>query len=277
MPEEEYTKEIEYEEELPEETLPEAYEEAPAPAKKSSGKKKRRKKNYLLRFLIFCALVAGSYFFLSSDLFIVTNIQVEGNRYYTQAQVIELSGLSTGYNMFFEVETKPARNKLLERPYIKYAKIRRLPMGTLVIDVTERTEYAAVPYGEQFILIDEEGMVLRISDTEVTLPLLEGMSVAEMEPGKPLSVEQSYLLTGTLGLLTAMEENDIYFKRVYFSTVVVKAYIYDNYYCEGTPENITANLSGISRLLQEHYQQNITRGVVKVGKSGYLSFSPNIE
>jgi hypothetical protein len=33
----------------------------------------------------------------------------------------------------------------------------------------------------------------------------------------------------------------------------------------------------VEKLLFELYQQEITHGVIKVGKDNYLSFSPNIE
>ena len=248
-------------------------EQAPAKPKK---RRKRRKKHPFLNFFIFVLLCVGCYFTLKSQLFTVTKIDVEGNRFYTKAQIIELSGLRTGYNLF-EVQTRPARDNLLSDPYIKYCKIDRVPRGTIRITVEERTEYAAVPYGDEYVLLDEDGLVLRISDTEPVLPLLMGMSIIEMTPGSPLQIEQSYLLPGTLELISIMDENDLYFKKIYFSTVIIRAYIYDNYYFEGTPANIIANMQGIRQLLEEHYKQGITRGVIKVGNNNYLAFSPQIQ
>ncbi|NMA93929.1 MAG: hypothetical protein GX975_04620, partial [Clostridiales bacterium] len=135
-------------------------------------------------------------------------------------------------------------------------------------------EYAAVPYEKQYVLIDSAGMVLRISDTEPALPLLGNMAISDMTPGKPLQVDQAYMLTDTLELLQVVEENDIYFKRVDFSTVIIRAYIYDELYCEGTPSNITKNMESLQKLLQELYRQDVSRGVIRVGNDGYLAFSP---
>ena len=245
--------------------------------KKSTGKKKkkRRKKHYFLRFCIFCALLFGLYYFLNSDFFAVRHFEVTGNEYYTPAQIVEMSGLQSGVNLFFETKTRPARDALLADPYIKVAEIKRSPRDTITIDLTERREYAAVPYGDQYVLIDREGMVLRIADTEPVLPILGNLSIVEMTPGTALQVEQTYLLTDTLNLLAIVEENDIYFKRIDFSTVIVRAYIYDDLYCEGAPANITENMASIQKLLQELYQQEITRGVIRVGTDSYLSYSPS--
>ncbi len=243
--------------------------------KPSKKKKKRRRKHYFLRFCIFCALVFGLYYFLNSDFFAVRKFEVSGNQYYTPAQIIEMSGLQSGVNMFFETKTRPARNALLEDPYIRLAEIKRKPKDTIQIVIEERREYAAVPYGEQFVLIDREGTVLRVADEEPALPILGNMSITEMTPGKALQVEQAYLLTDTLSLLNLMEENDIYFKRIDFSTVIIRAYIYDDLYCEGAPANIRDNMASIQKLLQELYKEEITRGVIRVGTDNYLSYSPS--
>lgn len=248
-----------------------APEQPKQPAKK---KKKRRRKHYFLRFCIFCALVFGTYAFLNSDFFAVRNFEVTGNQYYTPAQIIEMSGLQSGVNLFFETKTRPARNALLEDPYIRLAEIKRKPKDTILINIEERREYAGVPYGEQYVLIDREGTVLRVTDAEPTLPILGNMTITEMTPGSALQVEQAYLLTDTLSLLQLVEENDIYFKRIDFSTVIVRAYIYDDLYCEGAPANIRDNIASIQKLLQELYQQEITRGVIRVGTDNYLSYSP---
>lgn len=243
--------------------------------KPSKKKKKRRRKHYFLRFCIFCALVFGLYYFLNSDFFAVRKFEVSGNQYYTPAQIIEMSGLQSGVNMFFETKTRPARNALLEDPYIRIADIKRKPKDTIQIVIEERREYAAVPYGEQFVLIDREGTVLRVADEEPALPILGNMSITEMTPGKALQVEQAYLLTDTLSLLNLVEENDIYFKRIDFSTVIIRAYIYDDLYCEGAPANIRDNMASIQKLLQELYKEEITRGVIRVGTDNYLSYSPS--
>lgn len=253
----------------------EDYAPAQSGQKSSKKKKKRRRKHYFLRFCIFCAVVFGLYYFLNSDFFAVRHFEVTGNQYYTPAQIIEMSGLQSGVNMFFETKTRPARNLLLEDPYIRLAEIRRKPKDTILINIEERREYAAVPYGEQYVLIDREGTVLRIADTEPALPLLGNMTITEMTPGKALQVEQAYLLTDTLSLLNLVEENDIYFKRIDFSTVIIRAYIYDDLYCEGAPANIRDNMASIQKLLQELYKEEITRGVIRVGTDNYLSYSPS--
>ena len=241
-------------------------------------KKKRKKKNYLLRFVIFVVLVVGIIFLMRSSLFYVKNIEVVGNQFYTPAQVIEMSGLATGKNMFFETKTRPARYALLETPYIKLANIRRVLPATLRIELTERVEYATIPNEEgEFILIDNEGMVLSRTDKQPPLTVLEGMNIEELTEGSPLKIEQTYLLTDTLELLDKMEEADLYFYKIYFSSVVVKAYINENYYCEGQPSEISANIEALKALMQEQYNAGVNKGIIRVGSNGYMAFDPKID
>ena len=240
-------------------------------------KKKRRKSRPFLWLLIIILLIAGAVMVLKSSLFNITSILVEGNRYYTPSQVIELSGIETGRNLIFDVRSRAVRNRLLESPYIITAKVEKVPMGTVIIKIDERVEYAAVADGERFIIIDREGTVLRIADATPEITVLEGMEIAEAVEGKPLKAQQTYMLTGTLKIMAATEDMDLYFKKIYFSSAVVRAYIYDKYYCEGTPDGILGNLKAIKELVTSHYMQDINKGVIKVGTGGELFFDPKID
>ena len=244
---------------------------------KTRKRRRRRRKHPFLAFLLFVALVVAVIMAMKSSLFAIRDIRVVGNKYYTPAQVIELSGIESGKNLIFELNAREARNRLLASPYIRVATVERVPLSTVRVTVEERIEYAAVSYQDQFIIIDKEGTVLRVTDEAPEITVMEGIDIKEMEEGKPIKAEQTYLLSETLRLLAATDNMDLYFKRVYFSTAVVRAYIYDNYYCEGAPENILKSLGPIKELAEQHYAQDINKGVIKVGTDGYLSFNPKID
>ena len=76
-------------------------------------------------------------------------------------------------------------------------------------------------------------------------------------------------------LLREAEVIDFYFERLELSVSSVKAYIYyDQYYCDGTLDNMIGSLSKIKALVAEQYNENITHGVIYVGSGGYLSYAP---
>ncbi len=240
---------------------------------KSKKRKKRKKRNYLLRFVMLILIGTGGYFFLSSDFFDIHKITVLNNSYYTQEQIVAVAEAQTGDNLFV-LSTKKMKDRLLGDPYIRTAKIsRRLP-DHLLITVEEREESAAIPFDNDYIIIDGLGMILRKTDVEPKLTKLSGMTVANIETGTPLRVEENAVLNDTLKMLASMEENELYFKKIEISPIVIKAYIYDSLICEGTPENIMKGMDGLKDVLYDLYAKDVKRGVIKVGGDGHYSFSP---
>jgi len=241
-------------------------------------KRRRRRKNHLLNLLIVAALGVGAYYWLSSPMFDVQKIVVENNHHYTKGQIISMAEAQTGQNIF-STDTGAMKALLLEDPYIKNARVKRSLTDTIVIQVGERKEAACVPYANQFIIIDGEGLVLRKSDIEPRLPLLVGMTIKTMEDGKPLEVEETATLTGALGILDTMENADYYFKKIDISNVVAKVYIYDQLVCQGIPEHILESMrnGNLKRVLSDLYTNGIERGIISVGRSDYFSFDPMTE
>jgi len=239
-------------------------------------KKKRRKKHYFLRFVILAALVTGIYFFFTSSVFDIQKITVQNNNYYTSEQLISLAGAKTGGNLF-KASLSEMKANLLADPYVKNVKLKKRLPDEIQIIVEERKEDAAIPYGNSYIIIDGEGMVLRKTGTEPTLPLLLGMTIENMEPGTPLKVEENAALTDTLKLLAEVKKHEIYFKKIDISSITVKAYIYDQLVCEGTPEDIMNNMDSLREVLYDLYTKGIERGVIKMGSDRYFSFSPLVE
>lgn len=271
-------KQEEYQEDFLEEYLDSTeqnYQEE-EPLKKKKKKKKRKKKRYFLKFLIFVVLCVGVGFFLSSSFFDIQNMKVVNNEYYTSEQIIAKSKVKVATNIF-AMKTKDVRDRLVADPYIKSVKVKRKLPETVIFDVVERKEFAAVPFGEEYIILDEEGLVLRMSNVEPALTQLLGMTLTAVDPGKPLDVEENAVLTETLMLLKEVDANELFFKKIDISNVIIKAYIYDNLTCEGTPENIKKNMASLQSVLQQQYEEGIKRGVLKVGSEGVVHFSPVIE
>ena len=230
----------------------------------------------MLKFVLLIGFLAGAYYFLTSPLFDIQKLTVKENRYYTPQQVISIASAKVGQNLF-KASARAMRDKLLDDPYIKNAVISRKLPNELIITVEERQEAAAVPYGDDFLILDKEGMILRQTDTEPALTLVSGMTLTNIKIGTPLEAEENAMLSSSLKLLSAMEDHELFFKKILFSGIVIKAYIYDNLICEGSPENILKSMDDLKDVLYDLYVQGIERGVIKVGGDGYYSFSALVE
>ena len=86
---------------------------------KTVKKKKRRKKHYLLRLLIIAAVCVGLYFLAHIEYFNVDNVVVTGNREISDEEIIKLSGIKTGGNLF-DVHPLIAQHKIKKNLLKKY-------------------------------------------------------------------------------------------------------------------------------------------------------------
>lgn len=241
--------------------------------KRPPRKKKRKKKNYLLRLFLLICFSFLLYLFLSSSVFDIQEITVENSSYYTNEQIISIAGAKTGGNIFAS-RTSKMKDKLLLDPYIKNAKVsRRLP-GKININVQERVEAAYLTYREDYIIIDNEGIVLRQAAIEPKLTSIEGVTLIKMEPGAPIQVEENAMMTSTITLLQKMSEQEMFFKKIKVSSVVVKAYIYDSLICQAAPDVLANNMPQLNDVIYDLYKKGIERGQITMGDDGYFSFSP---
>ncbi len=241
-------------------------------------KKKRRKKHYFLRAVVFLAIVSGLIYFLNSPFFDIQKINVEGNSYFTSEQIIERSGLTTGRNIIFNMHKNDIKKTLMKEPYVKGVELHRHYPNKVTLIIEERTEAAVVPEREKFVVIDGEGLVLRVTEVEPQLTALKGLTVKSMKTGKALEVEENAGFSSTLSMINSMQNSEIYFKAVDLSKIIAKAYVNDVFMCQGMPEDIKNAIDGgtLQRLLTQLYNQGIGSGTVTVtADSSNMAYSPN--
>ena len=241
-------------------------------------KKKRRRRFKIIRLLLIVAIIAGIYFWLTSSFFDVQEIIVENNRHYTAVQIIERAGASLGQSIF-TVRVNELRDNLLLDPYMRTVRVRRELPSTIIITVDERSELAKVPYSNRFIVIDNQGLVLRHTYAELDLPRLVGMTIRVMDEGRPLEIEETAVFSETLRMLEAMQDGDLFFREIDISNVVVRAQIFDQLFCVGTPENIIDSIrsGALTRILYEKYLEQVDRGTIFVASDNFVSFYPGID
>jgi cell division protein FtsQ len=236
-------------------------------------KKKRKKKNYLLRLFLLICFSGLLYLFLSSSIFDIQEFTVENSSYFTKEQIINIAGAKTGGNIFATSTSNMKKNLMID-PYIKNATVSRKLPDIININVVERVEVAYLTYRTDYIIIDKEGIVLRQAAIEPKLTKLEGVTIIKIEPGKPIIVEENAMMTETIGLLNKMDEQEMYFKKILISSVVVKAYIYDSLICQASPEILANNMTQLNEVIYDLYKKGIERGLITMGNDGYFSFSP---
>lgn len=132
--------------------------------------------------LVFAVLAA---FVLLFVFFRADTITVTGNNLYPAQTVIEKSGLKEGSNIFAVSEVKLAQRLKKELPYISEVTLERKAPSTIIINVTESAEVAAVPFQGAYVLLDSTGKILKTDAilTKDTIPVVSGIELINPETG----------------------------------------------------------------------------------------------
>lgn len=178
---------------------------------KSARLKKMRKIKNFIKWTILIGIILGVLVFLgTSDLFNICQIEIVGNEQITQEQILELSEIKLGDNIFLcnQVKTK---NNLNSNPYVEEIKITRKLPDKIQIQITEKQKAYVIELDTGYAYIDNQGYVLEIFDTKIDKPVLQGYSTVNEEilPGSRLSEEDLERLGDVLKIVKSSSEIQI--------------------------------------------------------------------
>ncbi len=191
--------------------------------KKNIHRKRRLRARKIMRFLLFVLIMTGIIIFAQSSYFIVEKIDVQGNKKYTNSEIILKTGLVPGKNIFNMLGEKP-KNLLAFRfqdleqevyqsmPYVKTVSIRPALPATIRIKVQERTPYAILDNKGQNLLIDREGYVLEVLDNKSeqlkSFFKITGMSYDGFKVGQAVNFKDNGSLTDLLAFCDVLSKSD---------------------------------------------------------------------
>ena len=139
-------------------------------------RRRRKRPNYFLRTLLFLLLVVtAGYFFLQSATFNLQKIVVSGNKEVPSNEIISLSGLRTGINIF-SIEAEPSIKAIVTNPLVADVEISKEFPSTIEIHIQERTAVALIPSQNGMMFIDKDGYSLKEKRelSSLDLPIITG-------------------------------------------------------------------------------------------------------
>lgn len=235
--------------------------------------KKQKKKFFLIIILIIFLLCAGVFFIIDSGVFSIHQVNVLNNYKYTQEEIIEMSGVVFGTNTF-KLKSEDISRRIEFDPYIKQAEVKRnLPDG-LTITIEERQDTACIYFLDHWIIIDEEGFVLRTVETNPQLTIVEGLIIEDFTIGEKLKVSNQTFLNDTLSVIIETNKNDLFFKRMKIESDQIIIYITDKLLCKADTQELKENMDILRDIIYDLHSKGIKRGVVRVQGNGYYSYSP---
>ncbi|WP_283408324.1 cell division protein FtsQ/DivIB [Anoxynatronum buryatiense] len=177
--------------------------------------RKKKKGNPWIRMILTLVVIGlmggtGYYFVFNSPLFTVKTIQIEGLSRLDQDAVAALSEITLG-DQFYGASLKQAAEKIESHPYIRNAILTRKGFSTINIVVREREEYAIIPYMGSYIYLDQERVVLNVTDgiLDSNLCLVTGIKFISFQTGDTALVQNEESLETAYQILGAAREAEI--------------------------------------------------------------------
>ena len=181
-------------------------------AKKQRKRDKRLKRiKFFLKLILFIGVVSGIIAFATcSPIFNIQNIEVTNNKQLSPETIISLSELSIGQNIF-KFWKSDVENKIKSSAYIENVELKRVFPNKLQVNIEEREPKFSVPVLGEYAYISTQGYVLEITQNQLNLPIITGISTKEEEikAGTRLNNEDLTELEIILKIMNAMKENQL--------------------------------------------------------------------
>ena len=241
-------------------------------------KRKLKMPGFFTRIFIILGVIIAVTAFSLSSFFTVDTIDVQGNKYFTDEEISNMAHASTGQNIIYKLNKGNMLNYLEKNPYIEEARVYRKLPSTIVINVKERIQIAALTYGDQFLIIDNKGTLLRITKTKPKLTIVTGLKVKKVKLGEPVEVNSPDLFKELLSLLKSMEAGDVYFTKINITELFITANVYDSLVVKSKYKDLKDNIDKgrLHKVLDELFKRNIKRGTITISSDGYASFTPEL-
>ena len=250
--------------------------------KKEKKRKARRRKTVFWTALSIIALTVAGFIFSLSGFFTVDSIEVQGNSHFTSEEIINIAHAVPGHNLLYNPGSKTITDYLKQNPYIKSASVLRKLPSTLVIVVEEREEAISFNYDDDYLIMDDEGILLKKTRTEPKVTSVSGLVVTKLRLGDTVGTENQQMFSRLLRLVRAMKAADMYFVSIdmtgYEEDMSVKAYIYDKLVVKTDYESLVTNLKNgrLHKIVEKLFEDDIRRGTITFGEDGSASFEPGI-
>lgn len=242
--------------------------------------KQRKRNRFRTRFYVLMTALILLIFWLiisNSGVFTIDAIEVRGNSHYTAEEIINIGHATSGRNIIYKANIKETKEYLEQNPYIKSAEVRRKLPSTLVIKVTERQERMAFKYDDDYLVMDEDGTLLKKTRNKPKTTIVKGVVVSKIKLGEKIGAEDSGKMDKALALIKAMMASDLYYVKADISKEKnVQAYIYDTLVVKADYDTLMTNMENgrLHLVVEKLFEDNIERGTITFLEDGSASFMP---
>jgi len=232
---------------------------------------KRRKKKIRRRFFIFSLLLIITSIALAFNLktFDIKEIFVKNNVKVTKDDIINLSDINIGDNIFYVSFYKSKRN-ILSDPYIETVKLKRKLPDSIEINVTERKEAVYFQKESSFYILDKTGVFLNKSSEAPSLLMIKGIENKVSYGKNSITFKDSRYKDAIemFNMLDASNKSKYKFKAVDLGSLVnIKLYINNMEIRLGSDEDLLNKVNKAINMMSED-GVSLEKGYIDVSFKG---------
>ncbi|SUY47225.1 cell division protein FtsQ [Clostridium putrefaciens] len=233
-------------------------------------KRKALKRNIIIFIFLIIILITLS---LKLKVFGIENIIVKGNNIISSEEIIRMSTLEKGKNIFY-INSKNIIKKTHDNPYIKNVKISRKLPNTIILSVEERSAFFYGENNNKYFIIDKESKLLQIKDEIANMNLIyvEGLDYNNAKVGNEMLPKEdrkskilqqfSFLIENNIsGIdITSLDIKDVLFIKVYHNNMCIII---------GTSDGIEEKLNKAINIICSKPKLSQSKGYINVSFKGH--------
>ena len=178
-----------------------------AQPKQVTPKQRRRRRIIIYVSIIAAVLIIGIVLSLTV-LFKTEVISVEGNKYYEDSQIIELSGIEEGDNIFvaaFFTDTSGISRTL---PFVRSARVSfNIPNGVTITVENEQPYYSLKSGGEYFLVSRDNRILEKVDKKPDKLMSIEAPKLKDATPGAFVEFEKDRYTKAVEAIVESLKKN----------------------------------------------------------------------
>lgn len=244
----------------------------------SKNKHRINKRGKITIYSFILLLIVSIYICISSSIFELKEINVNGNEKLSKKDIVDISSLKLGNNLF-KYNIDDIEKSILKNPYVKDVKVKRKIPDKLVIDIEENTEDAIVKLGGKYLYIQQDGLILS-EKTEVTnknIPIISGVELKEKSPKTNIEIVGDTKQNLLISLLNCLKSNNMLreIEAINVKKNDIKMKTNDNVEIElKLDDNLDYNIKKLRQILVDLKSNNIRNGTIDLTNKEQAVYSP---
>ncbi len=196
-------------------------------------KRKRLHKGKFFRFIMIVLILVGGILslLLYAPIFNVSEIVIEGNDAVLSEDILNISGINIGTNIF-KIDKGEVSANLKRISRIETVSVKRKLPKRIEVTVSETYPELIFPYMSGFVVTNEKGKVIELSDdvSAYTLPIINGVGITEATECKLIKVEDEIgfdIITDYIDLLKKYDALSLFKEIDLSNTTNFSGYTHD--------------------------------------------------